>query len=73
MICMDGWYCSRPYKSIYRGGLGNPDRPYKSICRGGYSTNRPYKSFFRKKNLNLQFKFDQNIYFSISIKDKQVN
>ena len=47
-----------PLQIDLQGRSGNTSRPYKSICRGGYSTNRPYKSFFHKKKLNLQFKFD---------------
>ena len=39
-----------PLQIDLQGRSGNTSRPYKSICRCCYSTNRPYKSFFHKKN-----------------------
>ena len=62
-ICRGGWYCSRSYKSIYRGGLGTP-APTNRFVGAATVPTAPTNHFSAKKNLNLQFKFDQNIYFS---------
>jgi len=44
MIRRGGWYCSRPYKSICRGGWCSQTSPINRFVGAADNTSRSYKS-----------------------------
>ena len=49
--------------NLFVGAAVVPAASIIPVCRGGSIQNRPYNTFSRKKNSNLQSKFDQNCLF----------